>query len=540
MKHPLSWSTYACTALFLIGVFRSIYLYSVSTRDLRWSDEHPMVDDVDDDGYASSRPKAARPVAPQTEAGLSNVSSVLDDKAEGLFYFVQLSDLHLSKFQAKGHTIHFLHFLQSILPVIQPEFVVVTGDLIDGKDKTRTVSAQYVDEWKVYHTALKETVLSSDAYRRDGRPLPWYDMRGNHDCFDLDSWTADNNYYKEYGQSAKAWEEGQGVYRWEVNKPFGDYQFIAVDACPKRGPSRPFNFFGYLTTHTMDRLASLLLSNKKRYHHTFLFSHYPTTTMIPGISSNDVLKTYFRRTDSLELELSDMKDHGSYRIVAVDHDLISFVDLDLPITRIPAVPHDSIVPLSAPEETLVWPAEEERLDPAPMVLITHPKDARYLLPSKEPLRLSKQSSHLRFLVFSLYEASQLDTQIWIDGQRHPFPAHFVGQGPQQQQQTLPLWTSVWDSNDFDDRKTHHLRIVVTAPDGQRGEHDIPFRMDATREKIRGGAGEWMMWTHISLLVRMEPKGSLSIVVLLKLNPNVLYSSCASCVFLLFMLWCWFF
>lgn len=36
---------------------------------------------------------------------------------------------------------------------------------------------------------------------------------------------------------------------------------------PKRGPSRPFNFFGYLTSSTMDRLATAL---QKPSNHTFV------------------------------------------------------------------------------------------------------------------------------------------------------------------------------------------------------------------------------------------------------------------------------
>lgn len=43
--------------------------------------------------------------------------------------------------------------------------------------------------------------------------------------------------------------------------------FYFVLSSPKRGPSRPFNFFGYLTSSTMDRLANALL---KPSNHTFV------------------------------------------------------------------------------------------------------------------------------------------------------------------------------------------------------------------------------------------------------------------------------
>lgn len=37
---------------------------------------------------------------------------------------------------------------------------------------------------------------------------------------------------------------------------------------PKRGPSRPLNFFGYLTSKTMDQLEKALTS--QQYNHTFV------------------------------------------------------------------------------------------------------------------------------------------------------------------------------------------------------------------------------------------------------------------------------
>jgi metallophosphoesterase superfamily enzyme len=102
----------------------------------------------------------------------------------------------------------------------RPEFVVVTGDLADAKDKTQTVSRQYPEEWQVYKSAVEQGTNNT----------AWYDMRGNHDCFDLVDWETENNYYRTFGKSAQLLDEGKGVYSWEVTKPFGKYQFVAVDS----------------------------------------------------------------------------------------------------------------------------------------------------------------------------------------------------------------------------------------------------------------------------------------------------------------------
>jgi hypothetical protein len=97
-------------------------------------------------------------------------------------------------------------------------------------------------------------------------------MRGNHDCFDLPSWQSRVNYYRTHGSSADLVEQGKGVYSWQIDQPMGSYQFVAIDACPKRGPSRPLNFFGYLTSKTMDQLERAL--TYKPFNHTFVVSYY--------------------------------------------------------------------------------------------------------------------------------------------------------------------------------------------------------------------------------------------------------------------------
>jgi hypothetical protein len=219
---------------------------------------------------------------------------------------------------------------------------------------------------------------------------------------------------------------------------------------------------------------------------TALFFKIYTICLIYRVGLGDVLKSYSRKTDSLELELSDMKDHGSYRIVAVDHDLISFVDVDLPIDTIP--PADPVVPLTDKNE-IIWP---KKIHPAPVILITNPKDSRFTMPSKEPLQFIRSSTFIRFLVFSEYV--DLDIKVFMDDKRHGFPIHFMGN------RSMPLYATMWEPNDFDDRLTHYLRVEVTAPDGQITKQEIPFRMDNLRVKIGGGIGEWVIWSSLTRLV----------------------------------------
>ncbi|KAI8987128.1 Metallo-dependent phosphatase-like protein, partial [Pilobolus umbonatus] len=471
-------SALICLFLVIVSSLRAFQLYWTSTIELRTDNTH---------AWLLSK-KLIKEDINKNKIYANNTIQV-GNELENTFFFIQITDLHLSRYRGKGHTQHFLHFIQSILPVVRPEFVVVTGDLTDAKDKKRITSQQYIDEWTVYQTAIKEKVS-----------LDWYDMRGNHDCFNLPSWKSRVNYFRTHGNSADMVEQGKGIYTWQIKQPYSEYQFIAMDACPKRGPSRPLNFFGYLTSRTMDRLETALTS--KTYNHTFVFSHYPTTSMVFGLG--DVLQSYDPVTKSLELELGDMKEHGLYRIFAVDHDLLSFVDIELPLKQITAEKLDAsglIYPMK--NDSIVWP---EPLNLSPAILVTNPKDSRYSIPSKEPLWRTKESTHIRFFVFSQHAPEDLQVTLWIDGAIHLEKATFIGTTQK------PMWTSPWDPTLYDDRKKHQLVVEVITPDEKKSTSSIPFRIDTQRIKMGGGSGEFIIKSHMTTVVREH--------ILLALSLNI--------------------
>lgn len=246
------------------------------------------------------------------------------------------------------------------------------------------------------------------------------------------------------------------------------------------------------------------------------FSHYPTTTMVFGLSSKgqrfrdlarqysayfcghlhrlaagigDVLKWYDPKGHSLELELGDMMHHGVYRIVAVDHDLISFVDVEMPVGQFDH--YHPLTPLTDHGHVL-WPSA---VRPAPVILITNPKDARYALPTKEPLQRIRDSSHIRFLAF-LADGPPKSVTIAIDGKIHPFPA-----SPPTADND-PLWTTPWDPRSLDPRRSHTLRVTVVSQDGQVGSSAVVFRLDGQRAKIAGGPGEFIIASNMAVVVNI--------------------------------------
>ena len=106
-------------------------------------------------------------------------------------------------------------------------------------------------------------------------------------------------------------------------------------------------------------------------HHVSLWLSGHLHKLVAGLGE----KMYaYHETKLLELELGDMKKHAMFRIIAVDHDLVSF--LDIPLHR------------------------ESNQNMPPIVMITNPKDARFILEGKEPVELIYNSTHIRVLVWS--------------------------------------------------------------------------------------------------------------------------------------------
>ena len=70
----------------------------------------------------------------------------LGENPENLFYFIQISDLHISKYRKK-YLGHLRMFLNGTLKMVNPKFVLVTGDLTDAKDERKITSMQIRDEW---------------------------------------------------------------------------------------------------------------------------------------------------------------------------------------------------------------------------------------------------------------------------------------------------------------------------------------------------------------------------------------------------------
>ncbi|XP_017772189.1 PREDICTED: transmembrane protein 62-like [Nicrophorus vespilloides] len=374
----------------------------------------------------------------------------ITDSNDNLIWFLQISDIHISMFREKSRVTEFSEFCQITLDVIKPTVVLATGDLTDATDSDNIGSHQNKGDWEFYKQVLKEANVLNKTI--------WLDIRGNHDTFNVISLESPQNFFTNYSIQGK---ENPRSYLYQIEKNGILYSFLGVDACLKSGPRRPFNFVGLLYNQEIDEIKLLIEKVKEsKSEHTIWFGHFPTSCVLSqsdGIRSllgslkqgtvyvcghlhTLVSNMYTLQNDGfLELELGDWKNNRRYRLMAIDHGFISFTD----------VGHRE------------WP----------VVLITNPKDALFVIPEKENLESIANSTHIRVLVFSVSKITEV--QVNIDETGWLTCIHKNG----------PLYVLEWDPSIYG-RGLHHIKVFVKDESNREKIISQPFSLDGARPSFK--------------------------------------------------------
>jgi predicted MPP superfamily phosphohydrolase len=84
----------------------------------------------------------------QQHASSSSSSELLAGHGSSVAWFVQLSDLHISKWVHHEILPDLAAFGQQVLTSVRPAAVLITGDLVDAKTRPEG-SQQHEEEWQV-------------------------------------------------------------------------------------------------------------------------------------------------------------------------------------------------------------------------------------------------------------------------------------------------------------------------------------------------------------------------------------------------------
>lgn len=374
----------------------------------------------------------------------------IDHSSDHLIWFLQITDLHISIHRDPSRLLEFREFCNVTVNVIQPKVVLASGDLTDALVENSIGSKQEHQEWEYYKNVIDQTNVSKNVL--------WLDVRGNHDNFDVINLDSKNNYYTNYSVQGKKHHRS---YMYNVEAGLETYSFIAVDACLKPGPKRPFNFIGILDQKEIKRIQQLINQSKEsNAAHTIVFGHYPTSSIISQADTNirSVLGNHrdslaylcghfhtflgmvpemytIQREGFLELELADWKNSRTYRLAAIDHGQFSFIDIK----------HQD------------WP----------VVLITNPKNVLFMMPQRENLESIIKSTHVRVLAFSTVPIKSIEIQ--LDNEVSLLQCdHISG----------PLYTLPWNATRYK-KGIHQITVRVTDEEGKTKIVSQSFSLDGS-------------------------------------------------------------
>lgn len=375
-----------------------------------------------------------------------------DQLDNNLVWFLQVTDLHLSNRGNFERQTDFNEFAKTYVDIIQPDVVLVTGDITDGRIPNTTFgTAQQLDEWMAYSGAVSRSGALSKTH--------WLDIRGNHDNFNVYRPKDPSTLYRQYSVMGKHHERN---YMKIIEKGDKRYSFIAVDEVQTPGLKIPFNFIGIVKDEDLTELKHFKeqsLTNHSEY--SVWFAHYPTSSIAsPGEGLRNIIDGPYlcghfhtignwvakmhatQQPGYAEVELGDWKYNRRVRLAAIDHQLFSLVDVNF--------------------------------RQLPIALMTNPKPAEYSMPKFEPIGRIANSTHIRVVAFS--NATIDKVEISIDG----------GQRQTMKLSKKPLYTLAWNPKEYS-VGSHTADIYVSDKEGKSMKYSQKFSLDLSKEDFPAGA-----------------------------------------------------
>ena len=181
-----------------------------------------------------------------------------------LFWFMIISDIHVGA-SGSQDTEYLAWAVGPAREVINPAFIVATGDLTDSTNGGVIPNGPYAAEWQSYRQILDAAAMTSAFY---------YDFPGNHDHYNDENF----GYYLAYSMQGSANSNTQ--HGWLKTYPFGTYQFIGT--CTAGNDGAPWSIWpwdNYGDNAGLDAGELAFIESQLAAHPeaklTIVFGHHP-------------------------------------------------------------------------------------------------------------------------------------------------------------------------------------------------------------------------------------------------------------------------
>ena len=178
-----------------------------------------------------------------------------------IFWYIHITDIHIGS-SGNQDSDNLAWIVNNARSIIEPEFIVVSGDLTDSTNGGFLPAGPYIEEWDQYNAILSAGNIDESLF---------YDFPGNHDAYN----DANFNFYINNSIQGKA--TGQTQLSWTREFSFGKYHFIGANTAGNDG--RGFSiFFPYGDNAGLDSSELTFIENKFQEHAdaelTLVFGHH--------------------------------------------------------------------------------------------------------------------------------------------------------------------------------------------------------------------------------------------------------------------------
>lgn len=173
-----------------------------------------------------------------------------------LFWFIHITDIHIGTSGSQDGT-NLQWIVNDAKSIIEPEFIVATGDLTDSTNGGLFPDGPHDEEWTEYRAILDANAIDLNFY---------FDIPGNHDAYN----DADFSYYCHYNirntnYPDPSQEPCSSQLSWTREFSFGKYHFIGSNTAGNDG--RGFSiFFPYGDNAGIDNSELTFIETKLQEH----------------------------------------------------------------------------------------------------------------------------------------------------------------------------------------------------------------------------------------------------------------------------------